>query len=496
MGKNIGFIEVAKSCIALLTAKEKEVFQMYIRAEFPPASQAKYLELFAGLQRAQLPPSLVPKYFKNSRAVEDGCRQLRTKLIRFIGAFRNIDTLEFALSHGFVRFAAQQLKEEHLAAQARQDIYRIGHLLALGWKYKFGIDDERLPQTKEEATAIQIEKANLAKAEYFFAKANEHINASIGHIMTEERKKLFAEGKDEVIALDQAHFFPYTRARILYAQAIWFLLVRDYPTVQPLLRERLEIMRQFPDLFSTMEIFTTASTLFKTYLSGQHFDKTRELLYEMGGLEAPETIKSEAILMTWYFFSLTQAACGGDMDLGRVALRTFKNMPPIPDKITMENAVLAAALVAVYDQKWELAEKILKTIPSPNSPIVLIKAGALGILIPYEMGEVALARRRAYKYFNTLKKFEGLFGAKTIALLEEKILFWCSSGFGATDIQEEAIATMERLEEFSKQEKQQGVIVNQFELILWIKSKALDLGILEAIERKAMLPMLSMVVPD
>lgn len=496
MGKNLRFEEIARNCIGLMSHKEKEIFKVYIQAEFPKGSQAKYQELFIGLQRAVLPKNLVPKRFKNPRAVEDGCRQLRIKLIEFLSMIRKQERLEFALTNGFSRYAKDQYKAEYLDAIKEQNIDHIGRLLDLSWKYSILAGFDGFPKTKREETLLRYEKSALGRASLYFAIANEHVNRNLGHVMTDARKKEFEQRREAVDSLDQPYFFPFTRAKIYYTKAIWYLLVRDYPSVQGFLRERLNIMKEHPHLFSSMEFFKTCSTLFKVYVSGNQFDLSKDFLYEMGGLETPGGIHNEAILATWYYLSLTQASSGGDMDLGRMALKRIKDMPDKLRRTEREQAYLSAAVVAVYDQQWEKADYMLKKIPNPYKPSVLLKAGVLGIICPFEQGEVSLARRRAYKYFSTLNQIPGKGNSKISELLEKKILYWCSTEFRSGDLTKEAQEVLDQIVALTEVDETQKKFVKESDLLRWITVKAKGVELLEGIQSGIITPLVSLMVPD
>ena len=151
----------------------------------------------------------------------------------------------------------------------------------------------------------------------------------------------------------------------------------------------------------------------------------------MGGLEGPDESANKGIVAGWFWLSLFQAASGGDLDVGKAAAKRIDQIPVEAVQPTELGAMhLAATIVYMYENQWEKAERIYKKVHREHALRINIRSELIGMIIAYEMFEAALARRRAYKLFARLKKEK--VSPETTAFfsyLEERFLYWCSSGF-------------------------------------------------------------------
>ncbi len=508
--KIFGYYSVSKRLLEELSAKEKQHFDLFIRTELPKSSYAKYTVLINSLNKSSPPIHTIPKLFKDFKLLDDGFRQLRTKLIDFICLLRKREPLEFALSMGLERYAKDRLGKDIRFAVEQQDIYAIYKTYLTCREYGFWHIAKTLGKKSVIHDGLLKEYFTLARAESFYLRANQYVNQSVGDIFSHDRRVLFDEHVDEIRTLVQPHFFPRTKARIYLAQAIWFLLVRDYEAVQPVMAARIEVMKAYPDMFPVQEVFNTTKTLFKVYLAGKRFDLIAEYLYEMGGLEGPTQIKSKEILGHWFYFSITQAACGGNMDLGRVALKSIKQLPDIFEKMDLDLIMVASAMIAAYDNRWEEVRYLLKRVDQRGYRLhaqVLF----LRMISYFEQGEISEARRQAKYYFQLWRREIGEQGADIADYLELFFKHWCSADFKPDGIELEAGRVMKGLKELVEgkggQESVEGKdeqgstggkkeILDSSPLVAWLYAKSGDGDIKTAIEVHGLKPLLRMGLPE
>ncbi len=491
MGEFTGYTASAVKCIRLLKDKEKEGFKAYLRASFPPNSHAKYLELFTGLQKARIPKTLVPKRFKNRKALDDGCKHLGQKLIDFICLMRSRDRLEFCLENDLSKLVREIVKKEFKRAQDGQDIEAMAGLIRICYKHRYWPDVEGFPQNDNEVAEVFYEQAVLVAGNFLYAKANAFINRRIGHLLLPERVALFHQHKEQALGLFHSKFYPLSQARIRYVQAIWFMLKRDFTQVELFLRHRLDIMQEYPDLFTAAEVFWTCKTLFHSILYRRDYGEAKDIIYELGGLEGPSESDNQVMLASWYMLSLLQAASGGDMDLGRAALRRLDQFPA-QDLMEMDASFvyLAAAVVAMYENDWERAERVYKKVNREMALRISFRSDLLGVLIAFELDEPALARKRAYKFFARLRKEVNAPTLPVLEKLEQSFLHWCTSSFHTKDLPGAARDLEVWLDSLPREESSDVEWFHFQPLLGWIKTKAHGVDFLTAIRQDLVAPLI------
>lgn len=364
------------SLIKSLSKKEKHQFWSFISSPSKRTEDGKYLQLFEFFAKAK---SLqvhvaISKIFKgDQKAFNDCSRYLSIKILECLakndyGVHTEKVMIDKAIEKGFVKLAGNLLKKELSKAADKEDVVYLKDLMERHRKlYRYFGEKVKLPQGTPCTERIFRENAALAKSDLLYHQFVKLLGQD-----QNDRKAAHIAHQEEVMQLIEPQFFSGSKARLLKLQTLWHMLVRDFEGASSKHNFLLNIILSSPEQFPIEMMLEELSMGASFMIHNEKYEEAERILYELGGVESSSEAANRMATMSWIRNSLVLAACNGNVEIGKLALREYqKNEKSFPSH---SRAFLyhASSILSFYIGDWEGVlewQRKLSRMPEVFTPI-------------------------------------------------------------------------------------------------------------------------------